>query len=46
MSKIVIGSPSDKKGITVSPSKIMFNENNVQKMMKGNDVIWLNIVVE
>ena len=41
MSKIVIGSPSDKKGITVIPSKIMFNENNVKKMMKGNDVIWI-----
>lgn len=41
MSKIVIGSPSDKKGITVIPSKIMFNENNVKKMMQGNDVIWI-----
>ena len=41
MGTIVIGSPSDKKGITVSPSKTMFNENNVKKMMKGNDIIWI-----
>lgn len=41
MSKIVIGSPSDKKGITVTPSKIMFNANNVKKMMKGINVIWI-----
>ena len=41
MGTIVIGSPLDKKGITVSPSKILFNENNVNKMIKGDDVIWI-----
>ena len=42
MSTLVIGSPSDKKGISVSPSKIVFNGNNVKKMMKGDTTIWIN----
>lgn len=44
MSKIVIGSPYDKKGITISPSKIMFNANNVKKMMKNDVIIWISEV--
>ena len=40
MGTIIIGSPIAQKGITITPSKIIFNGNNVKKMIKGDVIIW------
>ena len=43
MGTIKIGSASNKKGITVNPSTVLFNGSNVKKIMKDSIIIWENI---
>lgn len=43
MGTIKIGSSKDKKGITVNPSVVLFNGNNVKKIMSGATTIWEDI---
>lgn len=40
MGTIKIGSAKNKVGITVNPSTVLFNGNNVKKIMSGENVIW------
>lgn len=40
MATIKIGSSKDKKGISVDPSIVFFNGNNVKRIMKGATEIW------
>ncbi len=42
MGTIKIGSVSELKGITISPSVVLFNGNNVQELKHGETVIWTN----
>ena len=43
MGTIKIGSSNKKKGITIEPSIVLFNGNNVKKIMKNTTTIWENI---
>ena len=43
MGTIKIGSASNKKGITIDPKIVLFNGNNVKKIMSGATEIWNNI---
>ena len=43
MGTIKIGSSANKKGITVNPSVVLFNGNNVKKIMSGLTTIWEDI---
>ena len=43
MGTIKIGSAKNKQGITVNPSVILFNGNNVKNFMRGENVIWSHI---
>ena len=40
MGTIKIGSSSIQKGITIDPSIVLFNGNNVKKIMKDATTIW------
>ena len=40
MAIIKIGSPKDKKGITIEPMFTKFNGNNVNKIVKGDKTLW------
>ena len=40
MGKIKIGSSNNQKGITIDPSVVLFNGNNVKKIMKDAITIW------
>lgn len=40
MGTIKIGSSSNKKGITVNPTAILFNNKNVKKIISGTNTIW------
>lgn len=40
MGIIKIGSSKNKKGVTIEPSTILFNGNNVKKIMSGITEIW------
>lgn len=40
MGTIKIGSSKDKKGVTINPSIVLFNGNNVKKIMSGITEIW------
>lgn len=40
MGIIKIGSSANRKGITVDPSVILFNGNNVKKIMSGAVTVW------
>lgn len=42
MSTIKIGSSKDKKGITVNPSTVLFNGNNVKHIMCASNYLWTN----
>ena len=41
MGTIKIGSPKYKKGISVNPDKVLFNEKNVKSIISGSTIIWL-----
>lgn len=43
MGTIKIGSSNNRKGITINPSTVIFNGNNVEKIMKNTTTIWENI---
>jgi len=40
MGTIIIGSSANRKGITIIPSKVLFNGNNVKNIMSGLAEIW------
>ena len=43
MGIIKIGSSNNKKGITINPSIVLFNNKNVKKIMHGTTKIWDDI---
>lgn len=43
MGTIKIGSSNNQKGITINPSTVLFNGNNVKKIMKDTITIWEDI---
>ena len=43
MGTLKIGSASNKKGVTINPSVVLFNGNNVKKIMSGLIEIWNDI---
>ena len=43
MGTIKIGSSVNKKGVTINPSVVLFNGNNVKKIMSGAITVWENL---
>lgn len=44
MGTIKIGSSANRKGITINPSSVLFDGNNVKKIMSGENIIWKELI--